>query len=180
LQCQSTHATPVWPPSGFALAIMLLWGYRMAPGILIGAFAANLMIFRVTSTVDLSTSILASMVIGIGNVSESLLGTYLFRKVFPEFNVSNFFEKVSEVFKFVLIAIIICLIASTIGSTTVHFTGLVSSEQYLIVLITWWLGDFAGILLITTLIIIWIKSFRVPPPIVYHGWQRKAEVVALY
>src|SRR4030095_10275519 len=70
LQFQSTHATPVWPPSGFALAIMLLWGYRMAPGILIGAFAANLMIFRVTSTVDLSTSILASMVIGIGNVSE--------------------------------------------------------------------------------------------------------------
>jgi PAS domain S-box-containing protein len=180
LQFQSTHATPVWPSSGFALAIMLLWGYRVAPGILLGAFFANLLIFRDTSTADLSTSLLASIIIALGNVSESLLGTYLIRKVFPEFSVTTFFEKVTEVFKFVLIAIIICLVSSTIGSATAHISGLVSADQYLKVLITWWLGDFAGILLVTTLIIIWIKSFKVPPPILYKGWRRQAEIVALY
>src|SRR5437899_6139524 len=35
-------ATPVWPPTGIALASMLLLGYRAGPGIFLGAFLANL------------------------------------------------------------------------------------------------------------------------------------------
>jgi DNA-binding CsgD family transcriptional regulator len=31
--------TPVWPPAGIALAVILVFGYRFWPGILIGAFA---------------------------------------------------------------------------------------------------------------------------------------------
>ena len=35
------YATAVWPPSGIALAALLLWGRRLWPGIWIGSFAAN-------------------------------------------------------------------------------------------------------------------------------------------
>jgi integral membrane sensor domain MASE1 len=31
-------ATPSWPPSGFALALLLLRGYRIWPAILLGSF----------------------------------------------------------------------------------------------------------------------------------------------
>src|SRR5262247_3028080 len=34
-------ATPIWPPTGFAIAAVLLWGYRIAPAIFIGAFLVN-------------------------------------------------------------------------------------------------------------------------------------------
>src|SRR5664279_2838363 len=34
-------ASPIWPPSGLALAAVLLGGRRMWPAIFIGAFAAN-------------------------------------------------------------------------------------------------------------------------------------------
>ncbi|HSF56955.1 MAG TPA: MASE1 domain-containing protein, partial [Candidatus Binatia bacterium] len=34
-------ASAVWPPSGIALAAILLWGYRLWPGIYLGAFAVN-------------------------------------------------------------------------------------------------------------------------------------------
>ena len=34
-------ATPIWPPTGFALAIVLLLGYRISPAIFLGAFVAN-------------------------------------------------------------------------------------------------------------------------------------------
>ena len=36
------HVTSVWPPSGIALAAMLLCGRRVWPGIWLGSFAANL------------------------------------------------------------------------------------------------------------------------------------------
>ena len=36
------YATPVWPPSGIALAAMLLFGIRSWPGVWLGAAIANL------------------------------------------------------------------------------------------------------------------------------------------
>src|SRR5208337_3352719 len=41
-----TNVTSVWPPSGIALAVILLWGYRAAPAILIGAFFANILALK--------------------------------------------------------------------------------------------------------------------------------------
>src|SRR3990172_3549501 len=38
----SGFATLLWPPSGIALAALLVGGFRLWPGIAIGAFAANL------------------------------------------------------------------------------------------------------------------------------------------
>ena len=34
-------ATPIWPPTGIALAAVLLWGQRMWPAIFAAALAAN-------------------------------------------------------------------------------------------------------------------------------------------
>src|SRR4051812_24926720 len=35
------QVTAVWPPTGIAFAALLLFGYRIWPGILLGALAAN-------------------------------------------------------------------------------------------------------------------------------------------
>ncbi len=37
----NASATPIWPGTGFALAAVLLGGYRLAPAIFVGALAAN-------------------------------------------------------------------------------------------------------------------------------------------
>ena len=38
----NTFATLVWPPSGIAIAAVLLGGYRLWPAVTVGAFATNL------------------------------------------------------------------------------------------------------------------------------------------
>ncbi len=38
-----TNATAVWPPTGIAIAVLLLAGYRVWPSILVGAFFINYM-----------------------------------------------------------------------------------------------------------------------------------------
>src|SRR5262249_60229009 len=34
-------ASPIWPPTGFALAAIVLWGYRAWPAIFLAAMMAN-------------------------------------------------------------------------------------------------------------------------------------------
>ena len=38
------YATAVWPASGVALAALLLYGYRLWPGVLLGSFFVNILI----------------------------------------------------------------------------------------------------------------------------------------
>src|SRR5215211_7682766 len=40
------NVTAVWPPSGIALAVLLIWGPRLSPGIWLGAFLANTWVFK--------------------------------------------------------------------------------------------------------------------------------------
>ena len=59
------NATPIWPPTGFALAAVLLWGYRVWPAIFIAALVTN-----ATTAGSLATS----AAIAAGNTLEALVG----------------------------------------------------------------------------------------------------------
>src|SRR5712664_2943433 len=61
-------ATAVWPPTGIALAALLLLGYRVWPGIFLGAFLVN---------VTTEGTIATSLGIAVGNTLEGLTGAYL-------------------------------------------------------------------------------------------------------
>jgi len=54
LAFESTNASPVWPPSGIALVAALLLGYRVWPGIMLGAFLANVVVFIANHAADVS------------------------------------------------------------------------------------------------------------------------------
>src|SRR5947207_771815 len=64
--------TPVWAPSGIAVAALLLGGARLWPAVALGAFLAN-----VTS----GTGAPIALGIAAGNTLEPLLATYLLRRV---------------------------------------------------------------------------------------------------
>src|ERR1051325_1397505 len=63
-------ASPIWPPTGVAIASVLLFGVRIWPAILVGAFAANATTAGTWET---------SAVIALGNTLEGVAGGYLTR-----------------------------------------------------------------------------------------------------
>src|SRR5688500_2745142 len=71
----SGFATLVWPPTGIALAAVLLLGYRVWPGIFLGANLAN---------VVSGAPLLVGVGIGAGNALEALAAAYLLRRI-PRF-----------------------------------------------------------------------------------------------
>src|SRR5437763_10551590 len=70
LAFEAEQVTVVWPPSGIALATLLLFGYRLWPGVALGAFLAN---------VTAHEPPLVACGIAAGNTLEAVLGAWLLR-----------------------------------------------------------------------------------------------------
>src|SRR2546427_10741015 len=71
LAFEHASATAVWPPTGIALAAMLLYGYRIWPAIFVGAFLVN---------ATTAGSAWTSLGIAAGNTHDGLLGVWLERR----------------------------------------------------------------------------------------------------
>src|SRR5262245_61124613 len=68
-------ASAVWPPSGIALAAVLLLGYGVWPAILVGAILVNFTIPQADVAVHLR--ILQAVCIALGNTLEALVGAWM-------------------------------------------------------------------------------------------------------
>src|SRR5919198_3312906 len=65
---ETPSVTAIWPPTGLALAALVLGGYRLWPGVAIGAFLAN-------SWTGIPLA--ATFGIACGNTLEALVGAFL-------------------------------------------------------------------------------------------------------
>jgi len=139
-------ASAVWPPSGIALAALLLLGYRIWPAILVGAFLVNL-----TTTADFVTS----LGISAGNTLEAVCGASL---VNAFARGTHAFDRAQDVFKFALAIISSAIIAATCGVTSLALGGFANWANYGAIWITWWLGDVTGGLVIAPLILLWFVA----------------------
>jgi signal transduction histidine kinase len=140
-------ASPVWPPSGIALAAVLLLGLRVWPGIFAGAFLVNL-----TTAVGFASS----LGIACGNTLEAVAGGFLVARFArgPEA-----FERPQDVIKFVVLAgLLATALSATIGTGVLALGGSVAAPEVGPVWLTWWLGDASGALVVAPALILWISG----------------------
>lgn len=143
---------PVWPAAGIAFSTLLLFGYRVWPVVLLGAFAANFFFLISGYNGTLSSAIWTSGFISIAHTSEALLGLFLLKKVPLEIYR---LEKVKHVFQFAAIILIMCLWGAIVSVGTLCITQIIPWERGLVTWLGWWLGDSIGILTITPMILGW-------------------------
>lgn len=137
-------ATAVWPPTGVALAVLLMKGYRLWPGIFLGAFLVNMAATGPAA---------ACLGIAAGNTCEALAGAWLVRRFAAGLSV---FERTASFFRFlVLAAVLSTSISPTFGATSLCVGGLASWDEYGAIWLTWWLGDMVSDLIIAPLLLIW-------------------------
>ena len=144
----NASATPIWPPSGLALAATLLWGYRIAPAIFTAAFLVNL---------ATAGTIYTSVAIGAGNTLEAIVGAALIRR----FCGPDVFDSPVDVAKFGLICCIASTpLAATIGVVSLALAGYAAWDNFAPIWATWWLGDLGGIIVVAPPIFLWARSDR--------------------
>ena len=141
-------ATPVWPSTGIALAVILLAGYRLLPGVLLGAFFG---------TLSAGTPPIAATMIAIGNTLEIAAGVWLLRRA--GFHAT--LERQRDVLHFITLgALISPVISATIGVTALGLEGVIAWSHFAPTWATWWVGNLLGALLIAPLILTWVAPPR--------------------
>lgn len=132
--------TPVWAPTGIALAGLLLFGRNLWPAVVVGAFVAN-----ATS----GASIGDAAGISVGNTLEAVVGATLLLRA----DLRPALDRVRDVFALIVLgALVSPVIAASNGigvlslSDELHDAG----SSWLL----WWIGDGMGALIVTPLLLI--------------------------
>ncbi len=149
----NASASAVWPPTGIALAALLVLGTRAWPGILIGAFVTN-----ITTAGGLGTS----AAIAAGNTLEAVFAAALVRRFA---NGLAAFDRPADTFRFAALAgLVATLVSATLGVTSLCLGGLARWPAFGGVWLTWWLGDVAGALVVAPLLVLWAHPAPAPGP----------------
>jgi diguanylate cyclase (GGDEF)-like protein/PAS domain S-box-containing protein len=139
-------ATAVWLPTGATLAAFLFLGYRIWPGIFLGAFLVNL---------TTAGSIATSIGIATGNTLEGIVAAYLVTRFA---RARKAFDRTQDIFKFALCAgMISTMVSATLGVTSLCLGGFASWASYGSIWLTWWLGDGVSNVVVAPLLVLWSR-----------------------
>ncbi len=142
------QVTAVWPPTGIALAALLLWGYRVWPGIWIGAFASNALTGEPTW---------AAAAIATGNTLAPVFGNFLLRR----FHFESALDRVRDVLLLALFGSAVAMtVSATNGVAVLALARIVPWHAFPSVWWVWWAGDAMGVLFVAPLLLTWIASIQ--------------------
>jgi PAS domain S-box-containing protein len=159
-------ATPVWPPSGFALAAVLLCGYHIWPAVLAGSLASYLL----SGGIILETSAITA-----GTLLAALAGAFLIKRWSA---VGNLFATPQSVAKFSFVCFVPTAVISSVfafgASALANDTDLSSAA---VTSILWWLADGTGTLIVAPVMLFWAMK----PPVRFsrRGFLEAIVVFAL-
>jgi signal transduction histidine kinase/ActR/RegA family two-component response regulator len=157
-------ASAVWLPTGLSMAALLLFGLRLAPAVFVGAFLVN---------VTTAGSIPSSLGVALGNTLESVLGVWLVNRFAGGREV---FTTATGILKFAgLAAVLSTSVSATLGLASLALGGFAPADDWSAIWFTWWLGDAAGAVLVTPLLVLWWTNRS-------WGWPRakSQEAVLLF
>jgi signal transduction histidine kinase len=156
------NTSPVWPPTGIALAALLLFGLDLWPGVSLGVLLGSLL-----------TGADPRFALGItlGNTLEAVTGAYLLKRVA---NFDNALDHIRDVVGLAIVAVFCTVISASIGTLTLMLTGEGSWLAFGAIWSTWWIGDLLGALVIAPVLLVWLT-----PPRFHARGRRYAEGILL-
>ncbi|MBL1082585.1 MASE1 domain-containing protein [Streptomyces actinomycinicus] len=163
LTVEGAVVTPIWPPTGVAVAALLILGLGCWPGITIGVFC-----------VILTLTAPDAHVLGIlfGNTAAPVCAALLLRRARFRTDLSRLRDGVALVF---LAALAAMLISATISVGTLVVTDRLAPHGFWPVWLAWWVGDAMGVLIVTPLLLL-LHGARTPLPL---GRWKEATALAV-
>jgi signal transduction histidine kinase len=153
------NTSPVWPPTGIALAALLLFGYNLWPGISLGVLVGSLL-----------TGAPVGLAVGmaLGNTLEALVGAYCLKR-FVGFH--NAMDRIQDVVGLALFSVLSTALGASIGILTLLLTGGIVWQAAGNIWITWWIGDLLGALVVAPVLLVWATppSYRATRRMVDEG-----------
>src|SRR5215207_5841948 len=125
----------LWPPAGFGLAVLFLYGIRLWPGLVIGDLLLG----------DYSTPLGTVLAQTVGNTVAVVVAALLLRRLTGG---RGDLERVADVLALVACAFVAALISAAFGPLPLRLGGVIPPDELGRVFRTWTLGDAAGTLVV--------------------------------
>ena len=135
----------LWPPAGFGLAVLFLYGARLWPGIVVGDLWLG----------DYSTPL--GTVVGqtVGNTLALVVAALVLRRLTGG---RGELERVFDVLALVVCAFLAAIISAAFGPMSLYLGDVIPADELVRVFRTWTLGDAAGVLVVAPAILTWSAS----------------------
>lgn len=146
---EGATVTPLWLPSGVAVAALFAFGPRITPGIALGMLA-------VTSSI--STVSWYSVLMAVGNTLAPLASWYLLRLVGFRPSLERLRDGLALVF---LGALGGMTVSAAVGTGTLLATDKILTSHAWPVWAAWWAGDALGVLVVVPVLVVLIRP-RLP------------------
>jgi diguanylate cyclase (GGDEF)-like protein len=160
-------ASAVFPASGVALAVLLLGGLRLWPGVWVGSFLVNAFVLGRPDLLRLGTrpehlgpAVAGAAVVATGAAIQAVVGAALFRLIAG--GADTPFRRARDAAAFVAVALGGCLINATVGTGGLSAAGLLDPAWRREWWLTWWLGDVSGVLVAAPILLAWAVPARQP------------------
>jgi diguanylate cyclase (GGDEF)-like protein len=136
----------VWPPSGFAIAALIVAGRRSWPAVFAGALAALLIP---------TGHVIASTISAAGYAIEAVVGAMLVDRFARG---ERAFQSAGTIFRFVGIAAVASTLSATCGALSTTWLAPSPWLDFGYRWITCWLASLAGILVVGPLALVWVAA----------------------
>ncbi len=146
---ESPTITIFWPAGGFALAIILLRGPSVIPGLFLGSMLAGLMVHQTISS---------SALLALANMLETVTAYLLLTRYCK---IQPTLDDRRDLFWLLFSGGVVgSSLSALAGTGTLWITGQISTELFGVIMMRWWMADLLGITFMTPLILIWSKRPR--------------------
>ncbi|MEI6223691.1 MAG: CHASE domain-containing protein [Deltaproteobacteria bacterium] len=145
------YASPVFPAAGLALACLLRFGWRAAPGVWLGSFLLNLSHAALSGRLSSTTAWIAA-VIAVGATAQAGAGRLLVvrfqRRAWEEL------EREQDAVAFLLLGGLLAgVVSASVSVTGLLAAGVIDGAQFRFTWWTWYVGDVLGVLVFAPLVL---------------------------
>lgn len=158
------HVSPVWPPSGVAIGLLLLFGLRHVPAVLAASLA---------STLETGMPAGTALAMSLGNALEPVLVVGVLRST----GFRGGMKRTRDVLRFAAAVVVLgAPLSATAGALALAWSEIIAWPALGRVWLIWWLGNAVGALALAPLLVVWQR----PPELrLRPGYWRELTTVVL-
>ena len=166
-----SHASPIWPAAGIALAGLVTYGRSAILGIWLGAFITQAFAFLDASSLNnIYFSLIIGAIASTAATAQAALGTWLARRYV---GLNNPLIDDRSILRFMaLTGPVSCVISASAGIVTLYLKGVINLDGIPSSWFTWWIGDTVGVMIFTPVLLCFIGDSR-------NLWRLRINPVAL-
>lgn len=149
--------TPLWIPSGIALAVIWMSGWRWLPMILIGELIA-------AYSLDQST------LSGLWGGCVQCIEVFVALKLIRWLNIGDSLATLRDTFLFFTLVVLLApALSAGLGSVNLYLQQEIPETEFLSSWLTWWLGDSLGLAVVAPLLKFWWRH-KLPMKVIIEKW----------